>query len=282
MSNKISEDDIRTKVIYPLLIEIGFVPDQILVEVGFEIKVGRGVFRIGSKNKPIDVLRPRADILVRDVEGKNLIVIEVKSPDEPLNNEVLAQGLSYARLLMVGGIAPFLILTNGIDTRIYDTLSELQLDSKRLLEVCPNARSNFALGLHEEMLMRSSALEKLICLSTKNLLMFCKEQTAFHMKLLKDDNIISGKKYIPSLYLERPEPHNNLARLMSSSKSSAIFIVGLPQVGKTNFVCHEVECLLTQGNLCLFYPAISLQEGLLSAICDDFQWIIQDKSSIKK
>jgi hypothetical protein len=49
-------------------------------------------------------------------------------------------------------------------------------------------------------------------------------------------------------------------------------LIGHPQVGKTNVVCHTVIERIALGQPCLFYPAISLQRPLLVEIRDDFEW----------
>jgi type I site-specific restriction endonuclease len=68
---------------------------------------------------------------VRSCDGRNLLIVEVKAPDEILDNDAKEQGISYARLLRNGGIAPFVVLTNGHNTQIYDSISgELVSDAQ--------------------------------------------------------------------------------------------------------------------------------------------------------
>src|SRR5436305_2025552 len=111
-----SEEDIRAKVVMIWLADHGFSLTDISVEFSFEIRLGRKILTNDwqqSKKDSSQVFRPRADILVRSCDGRNLLIVEVKSPDESLDNDVREQGICYARLLRKGGIAPFVILTNG-------------------------------------------------------------------------------------------------------------------------------------------------------------------------
>lgn len=99
----LSEDDIRTKVVYQWLKDCGFSTADIWIEYSINIRIGKGIKTINS----------RADVLVKSTNGLNLLIVEVKRPDHPLDEQDKKQALSYARSLAEGGIAPFTILTNG-------------------------------------------------------------------------------------------------------------------------------------------------------------------------
>jgi type I site-specific restriction endonuclease len=119
-----TEEDIRCKVVLTWLAGLGFNPDDIRIEASFEVPLGRKRLKVDSKApEKLGYLHPRADVLVRHIDGRNLLIVEVKSPDEPLDNKAREQGISYARLLQDGGIAPFVVLTNGLKTRIFDTIT---------------------------------------------------------------------------------------------------------------------------------------------------------------
>lgn len=86
----------------------------------------------GRKKRTIE-----ADAIVFDGPKRRtaLVVIETKPP-EPFKKDDAAQAISYARLL--DNVAPFAILTNGLETRAYDVLSKkmvplesITLDSAR-------------------------------------------------------------------------------------------------------------------------------------------------------
>ena len=73
----LSEDDIRTKVIYQWLRDCGVSIQEISIEYSINIRIGRNVKTVHS----------RSDVLVRNVNGDNLLVIEIKRPDHILTEE---------------------------------------------------------------------------------------------------------------------------------------------------------------------------------------------------
>lgn len=273
----LSEDDIRTKVIYGWLAGHGFNPRDISIETTFEIRLGRGVFRVGTEKSETKTVRPRADILVRS-NGKNLLIVEVKAPDESLGNEAKEQAISYARLLRTGGIAPFVVLTNGYETHIYDSISGNSIEGQTVPVDHPYAQNGFRVS-GDDLKLQAEALAAFISLSSSNLIEFCRQQASYRMRLLKSDDLYSGKKYIPALYIERESAFKQLEKLIEE-KQRMILVVGLPQVGKTNFLCHFVENRLERSLPCLFYPAIGMQNSLLYELAEDFEWIMgQDNSA---
>ncbi|MDZ8241402.1 MAG: type I restriction enzyme HsdR N-terminal domain-containing protein [Nostoc sp. ChiQUE01a] len=273
-----SEEDIRTKIVANWLANHGFKPTDISVEFSFEIRLGRGIFRVGSDKSAPAVLRPRADVLVRSCDGRNLLIVEVKAPGEQVDDQAREQGISYARLLREGGIAPFVVVTNGYETRIYDSISGDSIDGTTIPVNHPHVRNGFRVSAHD-LALRAEALETFISLSPENLMEFCRAQVSQRMRPLRSDDPYSGKKYIPALYIEREQAKKSLDKLLSEEKRRVVLLVGPPQVGKTNFVCHTVEERLAQEIPSLFYPAIGMQRGLLQEICEDFEWIIGDDST---
>lgn len=286
-----SEDDIRTKVVSTWLSGHGISPNNISIEYSFAIRLGRSIIHVedGELKKTASptickrdlkssAFRPRADVLVRSIDGKNLIIVEVKAPDEPLDDDARDQGISYARLLHKGNIAPFVVLTNGRETRIFDSITKEQIDGVKIPLHHPYAKAGFCIS-GDDLLLQSEALEILISLSPKNLIAFCEAQSTFRMSRLRSDDLNSGKKYIPSLYVEREAAKKDLLELLENQKRRVVILVGLPQVGKTNFVCHMVEERIAQGNPSLFYPAIGVQRSLLHEISEDFGWVLGDINS---
>ena len=218
-------------------------------------------------------------MLVRSPDGRNLMIIEVKASGEVLDNNVKEQGISYARLLRKGGIAPFVVITNGHETKIYDSVSGDLINGNCIPIDHPHIKSGFRVSV-DDIAIRAEALESFISLSPDNLIKFCHHQVRYRMRFLRDCDPLSGKKYIPDLYIERPDAKKEFARLISKEDCKVIILTGHPQVGKTNFICHIVEEYLTQGTPCLFYPAIGMEKGLLESICDDFEWIMGDGNTV--
>ncbi|WP_163394763.1 type I restriction enzyme HsdR N-terminal domain-containing protein [Flavobacterium limi] len=266
-----SEDDIRTKVVYEWLKDCPITSDEIFIEFTIKIRLGRGTRFINS----------RSDVLVRNYRGDNLLIIEVKKPSHNLRQDDKFQALSYARALAEGGIAPFTILTNGNHTLIFDTISGEEISGKVVPSTHRYVENQFkvtgdVIGAYSE------ALNYLISLSEDNLLEFCKGQAEFRMSLLKSDDLFSGKKYIPQTYVDRLGPKNELDEKLFTGKKTrdVLLITGPPQHGKTSFVCNVIDTYLSINIPCVFYPAISLKEGLLNALIDDFQWTFNSNFSI--
>ncbi|MGM3307545.1 type I restriction enzyme HsdR N-terminal domain-containing protein [Anabaena sp. WFMT] len=277
--SRVSEDDIRTKVVAVWLFEHGFTAESISVEFSFELRLGRNIYRVGE-DKPVhsSVFRPRADVLVRSCDGRNLLIIEVKAPDEILDDNAKEQSISYARLLRNGGIAPFVVLTNGHETRIYDSISGELVSDTQVPINHPHAQNKFRVSV-DDIELRTEALETFVSISPESLLEFCRSQVNYRMRLLRSNDPFSGKKYIPALYVEREEIKKRLSQLLDEQQRRVIPLVGAPQVGKTNFVCHAVEEKLEQGIPCLFYPAIGMEGDLLQEIGEDFGWILKESNA---
>jgi hypothetical protein len=266
-----SEDDIRTKIVYEWLKDCPITSNEIFIEFTIKIRLGRGTRIINS----------RSDVLVRNYRGDNLLIIEVKNPSHNLHQDDKFQALSYARALAEGGIAPFTILTNGHHTLIFDTISGNEISGNTIPLNHRYVKNQFkvtgdAIGAYSE------ALIYLISLSEDNLLEFCKGQAEFRMSLLKSDDLFSGKKYIPQTYVDRIGPKKELDEKLFTGKKTrdVLLITGPPQHGKTSFVCNVIDTYLSRNIPCLFYPAISLKDGLLNALIDDFQWSFNSNFSI--
>lgn len=258
-----SEDDVRTKIVYEWLKDCGFTQNEINLEYSINIRIGRNVRTIHS----------RADILVRDSKGHNLLIIEVKKSDHTLDQSDKKQALSYGRALADGEIAPFTILTNGSQTQIFDTITGKELNGKTIDINHPYIKAGFKVS-GDVIGAYSEALNYLISISSDNLMEFCRGQVEERMKLLKSNDIMSGKKYIPQLYIERKNTKIDLNEKLFNKEviNDLLLIVGPPQHGKTSFLCHSVDEFLEQNIPCLFFPAISLKKGLLYAIQEDFSW----------
>lgn len=269
-----SEDDVRTKVVVPWLLSRGFSLATISIEFTFRIRLGRSVIRVGSDSNPREsicsIYSPRADVLVRNERGDNLLIIEVKAPGEPLDDLARDQGISYARCVAEGNIAPFVVITNGHSAYVYDTISRLEVKEDVHLGTACMTRALCITP--DELMLRAEALESLISFSQENLMTFCEAQTQFRMRQLLGEKLDSDKKYIPSLFVQREEIASLLSNALDNKGNRVTLLIGYPQVGKTNFICHTVVERISNGQPCLFYPAISLQGPLLAEIGHDLEW----------
>ena len=272
-----TEEDIRGKVVLQWLGGLGFTAADIQLEPSFEVPIGRQ--RI--KGEVIDPgnpgrLHPRADVLVRHVDGRNLLIIEVKAPNEPLDDNARQQGISYARLLQNGGgIAPFVILTNGKCCRIFDSMTEEELRGTSIPENHPHVKAGFRIT-GDILELRAVALEKLLSLNPVNLLAFCESQVVFRMRSLIGNDRLSGRKYIPELFIPRSKIQQELDELLAQGRRT-ILLVGPPQVGKTNLMCNTVLRRLKHGQPTLFYAAGAMG-GLLEELREDFAWTFPQRA----
>ena len=205
------------------------------------------------------------------------MVVEVKAPEETVDDEARDQGISYARLLPQ--IAPFVVVTNGQTSRVYDSITRREITGTQIPSEHPGIRGEFNVSV-DELAIRAEALESFVSLSAENLVAFCKMQLDYRMRRLRDDDPASGKKYIPSLYVDRPLPRVAIDEHLDRKHARAVAVFGRPQVGKTNFLCRFAEDRIRAGKPVLFYPAISLNAGLLQEIAEDFGWLLGDQSPI--
>lgn len=278
-----SEDDVRTKIVIPWLLANGFSLAELSLEFCFRIRLGKSIVKVqgGETSRDVTDTSPRsakystyvsrADVLVRNQEGNNLLIVEVKAPHEVLDDAARDQAISYARSLVEGNIAPYAVLTNGHSTRIFDSISrdEILEHDPKLSIACANRSLRIS---PDDLSLRAEAVETLISFSATNLVAFCEAQTRFRMKPLLGEDIDSDRKFIPNLFVDREETKTNFLQLLDDKKCRVILLIGHPQVGKTNFVCKTVTERLANGQPCIFYPAISLNQSLLNEISDDFEW----------
>lgn len=110
-----SEEDVKVKVVLPYLQKLGYSLDQMEFEKTIEVNEG-------TKRKNIF-----ADIIVYTNKKKDtpIIVVDTKSPSEILTTNGKNQVISYARLLPK--IAPIAVLTNGINTQVYQTIDKTRI-----------------------------------------------------------------------------------------------------------------------------------------------------------
>lgn len=111
-----SEEDVKVKFLTVYLTNKGYKPNCVSYNVPIEVQEGR-------KQKTI-----YADAVVYTTSAKTtpLMVCETKPPSEPLTRRDADQAISYARLLP--RIAPLVLLTNGLQTRAFQSLQKNRLN----------------------------------------------------------------------------------------------------------------------------------------------------------
>lgn len=236
-----SEEDVRNLVI-SFFSELGFDRDEISCEDYFTIQLGHRALDIDKKN-----IGGRSDILISR-NGQPLAIVETKAPTHDLEDNDARQAISYARLL--SAIAPFAIVTNGAETKVYDVLASklTTLDSSHDSVWFQNGQQISILG--DE--IRYEATKILIGINSGVLGQFCERQVSAGLADLKSD-VNQNKKYIPELYVERYSLNEAFNTWVQSNRS--IFaVVAQSGYGKTNFMCAKAEEIVT-SQFTLFYNA---------------------------
>src|SRR6266498_367479 len=263
-----SEEDLRAMII-SYCSELGFDADEISCEDYFAIKLGHNAINIDKK-----VVGGRSDILIAR-NGKPLAIIETKAPSHDLTDEDAQQAISYARLLAT--IAPFAIVTNGKETKVYDVLADGLLEVENPQDSIWNKNGQKISAIADEILYK--AAQTLIAINADTIDKYCKQQVANALSDLKSD-IQRNKKYVPELYVERRLLNNAFAKWLTGELS--IFATIAPSgYGKTNFMCAKVEEIVST-NFALFYSAGRFTKGLAESIRNDFIWEFQRESEVAR
>lgn len=260
----VTEEDIKLKIVVPFLSRLGITDDELSYEQSFTIRVGTTEHTIGAGKGPYDLAHGRLDILVRR-GGDNLFVVETKAPDIALEDNDVAQAVSYARL--VHPIAPYCILTNGDETRLIDTVTRLDV----ALEALGPMPRGYRPSLDDD--LRHEAVRLFLGYSRTNLLAFCRQQVGSYMEVLRASDLSPGersKKYVPALYepLSDAGPYERFTH----SKEPCFVIVGESGTGKTCWLCHQTLARLETGEPTLFYRAHDIRRGVLAALGEDLNW----------
>lgn len=110
-----TEEDVKVKILLPLLREKGYDLDLCDFEKSINVQQGRQ-----SRNIFADV------VIYGDKRMQRpLIAVDTKPPKEPISDRDRGQAISYARLLDT--IAPLAVVTNGHSVEAYDTYSRRRL-----------------------------------------------------------------------------------------------------------------------------------------------------------
>lgn len=258
----LNEEQIKNNLILPMLYAMGFSAGELEFENTFQIQLGRGVYSInGATGKASG----RLDVLCRR-NGLSLFVIELKAESEPLTDADLRQGLSYARLLEP--MAPYVLLSNGVATEIYETVRGQRVDGSR-----PTLLAGLQPGLQAEVGLRFEALKHFVSLSRDNLLAFCKthnEATLASFRANPNDHPAGQlqRKYIPATYVFREVIEASFRMFLMQSNHTVFPVIGPSGVGKTNTMCFLAESSSDEPNL--FYSGTLLGPSFLSLLSMDF------------
>ena len=262
----LNEEDLIIKVIQPFFDSLGINPDEIEREHSFKVKLGRGEHQ---KVQP-ETIRGRADYLIKR-GNQNLFIVEVKTDKVKISHDDIGQGVSYARL--VHPIAPFVIITNGKETRVIDTITKEEYPQD---ETDIGDKSEFwkhgckLASTAAELELRYEGLKDFVGYSVGNLREFSRYQVDSRMRTLKGSRSKPRKKYIPELFVGRKEIEEHFQNFLQSS-SQCLALVGEAGVGKTNVICGLAEESIGK-HLVLFFNCADLSEEIIKSIRQDFNW----------
>jgi hypothetical protein len=249
MPNIVTEEEVRTKLIYELIRSLGVLPEQIQLERTISIRLGKRDLKLTG----------RYDFLVKNPKGQNILLIEVKKPNHLINNDDIGQALSYSRLV-TGNLVPITIVTNGSDTVILDTINGELLDS---IDFKINKINYIQNKKIEE--LKEEAITILESHSSEIFSEFFKHQLKVNLTPLIGQ-LSENKKYCEDTYIQF-----NKDIILDSPEQNVLLITGGPQSGKTNFLINNCLNFQKKKLLCLFYSAYRIKNDLINTIQNDFE-----------
>lgn len=269
-----SEEDVRFAVACYFK-DFGFDIDEISFEDHFTIQLGHSQFTVHNTNKNRDIAHGYSDLLlIRN--GKPLAIVEVKRIDHKLDDDDAWQSISYARLLR-RQVAPYAIVTNGVETKVYDPLADsdelVEIDSP--LDAVWNKHGQTISSINDD--LRYEASRKIIGINPQTLSSFCQSQVAYSLEDLRG-NINEFKLYVPDIYFSRQAIASEFSKWLKDDLP-CFAVVGESGVGKTNFMCATAESQLGD-DFALFYSAKNLTRGLVGALINDFLWEFRRENNI--
>ncbi|PFT28958.1 type I restriction enzyme HsdR N-terminal domain-containing protein [Bacillus cereus] len=269
-----NEEQVKNTVIVPYFKKMGFLTDEIEFETHFKINIPRqGKIHIGEEI----IKNVYSDILYKTLingELRNIILVEVKRENHTIEQKDIEQAINYARLL--DEIAPYSVVTNGRNTRIFDTITKLELTNTDLSK-SSFIVSGYNLTISEN--IREIALKTFIGLDRKNLLNFCQLQSERNFNDIRSKTI-SNKSIIDGIHCNRNKYMSEFKNFMNS-KSKIYAVIGNSGVGKTNYLYSLWESYKDHFPI-LFYSAGLLNQRLINAIHEDFQFLLNQEYSISE
>ncbi len=256
-----TEEDIKVKDVLPWLEQAGVALDEMKCELSFSLKIGRQSVIVGqTKPRKRDTVGGRLDILVQR-NGRNLLIVETKAEGLQLTGDDRDQAISYARL--VHPIAPYAVVTNGKEYRLYDSVTKAQIDPKQI------KINGFEATLPDEDIFEAQLL--FLKLNPANLIAFCRSQIADELRIVKG-TLADGRKYVPELHVPRSAILKDVMEFYSSPLPPGLLLTGQSGFGKTCEMCWLAETLLDAGKPVLFFNGSALEAGILGAIAAEFAW----------
>ncbi|MDR3597682.1 type I restriction enzyme HsdR N-terminal domain-containing protein [Clostridium sp.] len=260
-----NEEKVKVSIILKYFRELGFQEEELEVETNFKIMIPRqGAQEIENKiakNVFSDIVykRKNGDI------SQNIFLVEVKREGHCITDKDVEQGICYARLL--NDMAPFTIVTNGIENRIFDTITKKEL--KNNISNSSYVKSNYQITLDEE--LKAEALRIFYGLNASNLINYCKLQREINLKEVMS-NVQSDKSIIETLHCDRIKYIDNFYDFLQSY-AKIYSIIGRSGIGKTNHIYSIIKKYENEYPI-LFYNAGLLGKSLENALLSDFNFLL--------
>lgn len=261
LSKSLNEETVKNRYLIPFLQRLGFDPSELSFEERFTIRIGRKTVRLSTATGFLDILVKRRE--------ENLFLVEAKRQGEELTTADRDQGISYASLLRP--IAPYVLLTNGDDFRLYSTLSKEEVSGA---EISPG--SDFTVALPQALV--EEATSHFLGLSSSNLAAFSSTQVSEEIRPLLGSKSEPYRKFIPELFV-RSKGFDEAVSLFLSSSKVIFALVGDAGGGKTCCICDFVRRRVAAQQPVLFYKGINLSGPILEAVVSDFDWTFSENLS---
>ncbi|MEF8748827.1 MAG: type I restriction enzyme HsdR N-terminal domain-containing protein [Candidatus Accumulibacter propinquus] len=234
----------------------------------FKLRVGRTVLDAGFA----DYVEGRADIIVyqRDVA---LAVLELKREGLPLTQDDEVQGRSYALLVQ----APILVITNGVETRIYQT-HNMELLAGTSIDATEIAR-RFEAAANAARTGMSSAVGKL--LGTDLAAPAIAALTAVELDELTGD-WTAGERFVRDFIVPR-RATNELKVALREGKNKVVVVSGPPLSGKSSILREVALKSANEPWDVLYIDGSSCSEGLFRRLANvlavNFGWPASEDES---
>ncbi|MCP4548578.1 MAG: hypothetical protein GY835_19150 [bacterium] len=261
MSRSLNEETVKNRYLIPFLQRLGFNLSELSFEDRFTVRVGRSNICPSQATGFLDILVKRGD--------KNLFIVEAKREGEELTSDDRDQGISYASL--VRPIAPYVLLTNGDDFQLYDTLSKEEVSED---SISPD--SDFEIALPTALV--EEAANYFLGLSKANLAAFSSCQVDEEIRPLLGSKDEPYRKFIPELFVASSGFSEAIDRFLADPKSLFVLVADSGQ-GKTCCICDLVRKRVAQHQPVLFYRGINLNGPILESVASDFGWTFSEELS---
>ncbi len=239
-------------------------------QIEFTIRLGHAT--ITAKGRESWIKRGRADILLIQ-DSKPLAIMELKKPNLALTHEDGKQGLSYARLLPV--MAPFVVVTNGDDTRIIETFSgqpfTAESPDEKAFEALMKSAGKVATGDRNDAISTLMGTDPLVWTSAVAAAsaMAVKELTA---------TADHPRRPFGSLKILRLATH----RLATELRTSRLVLVsGPPLVGKTNVLEQLTRLMNPEAAVGLFLEcgASEIFRKIADLLSETLDWLVDPEAA---